>query len=369
MPKILILSASTGHGHNQAANSLKQDLEASGYTVNIVEPVKEEGRIMDKLIDDGYTLLARRMPKMYGKLYKISYHRFVNKGVVTFMNLTLSTTIFQLIREHKPDLLISTHPLFVNVISFLKASRKIDLPFIAIVTDYMAHQFYVNKYVDAYIVASSYTKDTLTDKGVPANKIFTYGIPIRKEFRQPRGAKKDNIFTVLIMGGGMGIPYIKKCLREILLNKNKLRIIVVCGNNQKLKNDLSKYSGYIDGKEIIIYGFTTEIPDLMDQSDVIITKPGGLTVTEAINKNIPIIVPFFIPGQEEENNEILVKAGVAKSVSSISELNHLINKLCDNPAILMEMRRKAEEISKDMSPDSIVHLADSLISNYVYSKT
>lgn len=369
MSRVLILSASTGHGHNQAANSLKNGLEASGYTVNIVQPFKEESRIMEKLVDDGYSLLARRMPKMYGKLYKMTYHKYVNKSVIVFINMTLSTTITHLIKENQPDLIISTHPLFVNVVSFLKTGGKIDLPFVAIVTDYMAHQFYVNKHVNAYIVGSSYTKETLTQKGVPEHKIFTYGIPIRQEFRQPRQANKDKIFTILLMGGGMGIPYIRKCLKAISDNKHKIRVLVVCGNNQKLQNELKeKYSRGIPGKEIKIYGFTHQIPEMMDQSDVIVTKPGGLTVTEAINKNIPIIIPFFLPGQEEENTEILIKAGVAAKVSNSSDLNILIDLYCENPRILEDMRHKAREMSRDLSLDSIVKLTDRLILDYNQSE-
>jgi len=369
MPKVLILSASTGHGHNQAANSLKNELESAGYTVNIAEPLKEEGRVMDLLIDDGYNMLASKLPKMYGTIYKITGHRFINKGVVTFFNLTLSSTVFQLVEQHKPDLLISTHPLLVNVVSFLKAGGKINSPFIAIVTDYMAHRFYVNQFVDAYIVGSRYTKDTLTEKGVPDHKIFTYGIPIRKEFRQPRKKSKDSIFTLLLMGGSMGIPYIKKCLEKLVQNNHPFRIFVVCGNNQKLKSELEeKYAGAVQGKTIKILGFTRNIHELMDESDVIVTKPGGLTVSEAINKNIPIIIPFFIPGQEEENTEILVKAGVAVSVSNITELNDVVSRFCENPALLEEMRLKAQEISRELSPDSIVQLADRLVFNYSQCK-
>jgi processive 1,2-diacylglycerol beta-glucosyltransferase len=370
MAKVLILSASTGHGHNQAAKCLKSELEASGYTVSIVEPVKEESKFMEKLVDDGYQLLASRLPKMYGKLYKITYHKYVNKGVVTFLNLTLSTTIFQLIQEHTPDLLIVTHPLFVNVVSLLKADGKIDLPFIAIVTDYMAHLFYVNKYVDAYIVGSRYTKDTLTEKGVSADKIYAYGIPIRKEFRQPRREHKDNTFTILLMGGGMGVPYMRKCLEKLLINKHNFRLLVVCGNNQKLKTSLeNKLAGLTTGgKEIKIYGFTPNIADLMDESDVIVTKPGGLTVTEAINKNIPIIIPFFIPGQEEENTEILVKAGLAVRASDTKELNQLIDRFVENPNLLLDMRQRAEELSRELSPDSIIQLTDRLIFNHKLSR-
>ncbi|RNC63035.1 MAG: Processive diacylglycerol beta-glucosyltransferase [Candidatus Dichloromethanomonas elyunquensis] len=362
MASVLILSASTGQGHNQAANCLKNELETSGHTVTIVEPLKEEGRVMDLLIDDGYNILATKLPKMYGKLYKISGYKFVNKGVVTFLNFTLSRTVYQLIREHQPKLLFTTHPLLVNVVSFLKASRRINLPLIAIVTDYMAHRFYVNQYVDAYIVGSNYTKDTLTEKGVSEKKIFPYGIPISKEFRQPRNTNRDKTFTLLLMGGSMGISYIKNCLKALVHNPHDFKINVVCGNNHKLKKELEeKYSGSVNGKQIQIFGFTKNIPELMDQSDVIVTKPGGLTVTEAINKNIPIIIPFFIPGQEEENTEILVKAGVAVSVSNIIQLNQAVSRLYENPALLEEMRLKAQEISNGLSPDSIVQLSDRLI--------
>jgi len=364
MPKTLILTASTGSGHNRAADSLKNELEVCGYHVRIVEPFKEEGRGMDLLVENGFQILATRLPKMYGRLYRITDHKLVTKGVAGFVNLTLSRTVFSLIREYQPDLLISTHPLLVNVISFLKALHKTNLPFISVVTDYMAHQCYVNKYVDAYIVASQYTKNTLMAKGIQESRIFTYGIPIGREFRQPRQnkKKKDSVFTMLLMAGGMGISLIKDCLEILLQNQHDFRIAVVCGNNRKLKDELEeKYALPIPGKQITIYGFTTEIPRLMDESDLVITKPGGLTISEAINKNIPILIPFYIPGQEEENTEIMVNAGVAASISDLSELNVMIDNFCENPELLENMRLKAREFSKEFSPGSIVQLADRLV--------
>ena len=363
MAKVLILSASTGHGHNQAANNLKNELEASGYEVRIAEPLKEEGRVMETLIDDGYNILATKLPKMYGKIYKVTGQKYINKGIITFFNKTLGNTINSLIEDYEPNLVISTHPLLVNVVSYLKSNSKKGLPFIAVVTDYMAHQFYISSFVDAYIVGSSYTKDTLMEKGIAENKIFTYGIPIRREFREPRKSRYDEVLTVLIMGGSMGVPYIKQCLEKLVEdNDNDLRLLVVCGSNSGLRKELQqKYLGSYKGKEITIYGFTSKIPELMDESDVLVTKPGGLTVTEAISKNIPMIIPFFIPGQEEENTEVLVKAGVAVKVKNASELTALIKALQVNRDLLTKMSQKAQEISRALSPDSIVSLADSLI--------
>ena len=363
MSTVLILSASTGNGHNQAANSLKNELEASGYSVHITDPLREEGKMMDTLIEEGYELLAARMPKVYGKMYKISdYNKLINKGVGNFLKITLRRTIFKLIQQYQPDLLISTHPFYVNVVSYLKAKGKTDLPYIAVVTDYMAHRFYVNKYVDAYIVGSNYTKDTLIEKGAVAANIYNYGIPIRKEFSQPRQAPKDDIFTLLIMGGSMGLSYMKKCLKSLLHNKHEFRVFVVCGNNAKLKDELeAKFSGHRKGKEIIVYGFCPNIPELMDQSDVIITKPGGLTATEAINKNIPMLIPFYIPGQEEENAEILVNAGVAIRITDISKLNEVVDRFFREPSLLENMRRNAQKLSAERSPGDIVQLAAKLI--------
>lgn len=364
MPRILIISASTGQGHNQAANTLKNEFEASGYIVDIVEPFKEEGHIMDALIEDGYSIMATKLPRMYGRLYRIAYYRYINKGLVAVLNKTMGQTIFHLVQEYKPDLLISTHPFFVNVVSYLKAARKITQPFISVVTDYLAHQIYINEFVDAYIVGSNYTKENLIAKGIIDHKIYVYGIPVRQEFRQPRVPHNSRLFTLLLMGGGLGIPFIKKCLQKLMENTHRIRILVVCGNNQKLRRELEeKYRNNINHKELIIYGFTQNIPELMDQSDIIVTKPGGLTVTEALYKNVPILIPYFLPGQEEENTEILVKAGVAIR-ANISELNYVIDLLYNNPDLLGEMSLKARQLFQELSPGCVVQLADKLIFDY-----
>lgn len=365
MARAIILSASTGNGHNQAAKSLKNELEFNGYEVKVMEPFKEENRLLETIVDDGYNLLATKMPKVYGRIYKITAYKYVNKCVVLFINRTLSNTICEIVNDYQPDLIITTHPLFVSVVSTLKATGRISIPLISIVTDYTAHRFYINKFVDAYIVGSSYTKESLIAKGIPEQKIFSYGIPVKKEFRFPVGTKKDNKFTLLIMGGSMGISYIKKCLKKLLFNTNDLRIIVVCGNNKRLYRELlSKYSGYSAGKEIILYGYTRNVHELMGQSDLIVTKPGGLTVTEALTKGIPMIIPFFIPGQEEENTDILTKAGVAVRVKDAADLNVIVNSFIDNPILLEKMRKCAQDISKDYSTENIICLADNLVKNY-----
>jgi processive 1,2-diacylglycerol beta-glucosyltransferase len=167
------------------------------------------------------------------------------------------------------------------------------------------------------------------------------------------------------MGGSMGVNSIKKAYKNLLNIPYPLKIIIVCGNNEALKKSLEeKYKKENNTKEVQILGFTNQIPQLMEIADVIITKPGGLTVTEALAKNIPMIIPYFIPGQEEENASVLLSAGAAFKVDSVKELNELVSGLVINPHELNEVKTNMKIIAKDHSLDNAVKLCSDLILYY-----
>ncbi len=369
MKKALIFTASTGGGHNQAAESLKQAYILKGYEVKTIDVLKETSKILDLLIADGYRILVKSVPKMYGGIYKLCDKKSVSYTMTKYFTKMIQNKTFELISKNDPDLIIGTHPLIVNVIGKLKESKKIKLPFITIVTDYQAHQTYVNKNVDAYITGSKYTKNCLIKRGIPRKKIYSYGIPIRKEFfNQSNNIRKkdEDFFTILLMGGSMGVKFILKALKYLTKNDKKLEIIVVCGNNKILKYRINKKYGSQKhkNKKFKIYGFTKKIPQIMEMADVIITKPGGLTVSESIAKNIPMIIPFVIPGQEEENADFLVNSNVAIRIDQLYTLNSVIDDLVDNPEKLKEMNTNMKELSKVFSMDSIVELSSDLINKY-----
>ena len=371
MKRVLIFTASTGGGHNQAAKSLENEFKAYGYEVIKLDVLKETSKILDALISDGYRILATSLPKMYGGLYKLSDKKRVNRRVTRLITKLHYNKIYQLIVENNPDLIIGTHPFIVNIIGYMKANRLIKIPFISIVTDYQAHQTYINSYVDAYITASYYTSQSLVNRGIPEQKIYPYGIPIRREFLEKENGSSrkshnlSNGLTVLLMGGSMGLKAMKKVLNNLVMNENAMRIIAVCGNNNILKCEIEEnYENRFNDKEIIVYGFTKEIPQLMDISDVIITKPGGLTVSEAIAKNVPMIIPYFIPGQEEENADFLTKCKVAIRVDDIKDINEIIDYIVQNPEVLDRMKEKMQELSNTYSTENIIKLADKLINQY-----
>ncbi|MCT4599144.1 MAG: glycosyltransferase [Vallitalea sp.] len=364
--KVVIVSASTGQGHNQVADALKIEFEEKGYEAAIYEPLKEVSKSLDILVSDGYKMLATMMPKMYGTIYKISNNETMNKPVAKLLINALQEKIEEIVTIEQASLIISTHPLIVDVVSSLKRDNIINIPFVSIVTDFLPHQSYINDYVDAYVVGSTFTKNGIVARGVSHDKVHVYGIPIKRIFREDIVTdKREDIFTILLMGGSMGVNSIKKALKNLVNIEDKLKIIVVCGNNETLKNSIEeKYSGYIPNKDIEILGFTNKIPELMELSDVIITKPGGLTVTESLAKNIPMIIPYFIPGQEEENAEVLVSAGAAIKVDSIKELDEAVEVLMKDSSKMAWLKQNMKDLSKDHSIDSTINLCIDFIDNY-----
>ena len=364
MKKVLILTTSTGQGHNQAANSLIDTFTNSGYECTRHDFLASNSKFLNDLIVIGYELGASTFPKIYGIGYKLTNFKYIQ----SFLSIVFAKTAKKInarIENLQPDIIIATHPFAVSILERLKEGG-LSIPFISVVTDFKAHYTYIGKNVDSYITGSEFTKQALIRHGINSDIIYPIGIPIRESFYNldldiPK-LKNDNYFNLLLMSGSMGLKNISYVLDELLNNPNKLRITVVCGNNEKLKNNLlKKCQSTYPNKKLHILGFSNDIASLMEYSDVIISKPGGLTVTEAIAKNLPLIIPFVIPGQEMENTDFLVSSGYAYYVKDIYKINETVNKLIDDPRLLQAMRDKLKLLSKSYSIRKIVSIADDLI--------
>ncbi|ASW44072.1 MGDG synthase family glycosyltransferase [Clostridium isatidis] len=363
MKKVLILTTSTGEGHNQAANSIANTFMKYSYEVITYDFLKSNSKILTNLLVKGYEIAASFFPKTYGFLYNISNTLFITK-IISFIFYFLNKKVYKFIRNSNPDVIVVTHPFAVSIATNIK--NKINIPIITIVTDFKAHGAYISDKVDAYIVGSNETKNNLIEKGILKDRIFVYGIPVKDKFFKEKiylsGIDKGDYFNVLLMGGSMGLKNISQVLKELLNNSCKLRITVVCGKNEELRNNLlKKYNNNIKNKKLHILGFSNDIDVLMDYSDLIISKPGGLTSTEAINKRLPLIIPFVIPGQETENVEVLQANGCAIYLNNLLELNLLVSDLINNPDKLKKIEENMANLSSSYSKDNIVKLADKLI--------
>ena len=363
MKKVLILTTSTGQGHNQAADSISATFKSSGYETVKYDFLYKGSKFLSDLIVKGYEILASKLPYFYGLFYKLTDTKFTNKLLKIVFFFT-TKKLFKLINDTKPDIIVATHALSINIVTAFK-KQGLNIPYILIVTDFKAHYTYISDSVDAYITGSDYTKHSLINKGINPDIIYPIGIPIKKIFYNKNNSLKnlnDEYFNLLLMSGSLGLNTISLVLKKLLKNPHKLRITVVCGKNKKLEKSLYDYcsNNSYNNKKLHILGFTKDIPTLMDYCDIIISKPGGLTVTESIVKNIPLIIPFAIPGQEMENTDFLVKSGYSLYVKDLAELNNTVNYLIDNPIELQNLKNKLMLQSSNYSIDEIINIAENL---------
>ncbi|CAH2215294.1 MGDG synthase family glycosyltransferase [Tepidibacter aestuarii] len=369
MKKILILSASTGGGHNRAAKAIQEELVTKNIDCEIIDSLKFVSPTIDTIISKGYEKSAMYIPKTYGKMYKISDLKISKSGMNTNLPLAyMIKKLKKLITNMQPDAIIGTHPFPLMAVSNLKKHNIIDIPIISILTDYTIHSTWIQKEVDNYIVGDEYVKYLLEEEGIPKDKIYPYGIPIEKSFLSSNieGIKKElnleDKFTVLLMGGSFGAGNIKEAFLDLLSIDKDFQIIVVTGRNSSLKEKIEKTLESVNtNKNIVILPFTNKMNDILSVSDILITKPGGLTTTEALLKEIPMIIPYYIPGQEGENLDFLLNSGVALKTTEKYNLKILVTLLMENPNRLDNLKSNINSLKKLNSSENICNLIMSKI--------
>lgn len=369
MKKILILSVSTGGGHNSAAGAIKESLEDARCKVTIVDTLKFASPALDRIISGGYEKSAKYVPKTYGALYKISERKPNKYELDQIVRHIIGRKILHLIRDAKPDAIISTHPFPVMALMKYKEMGIIDMPLISLLTDYTVHPVYVQKNIDAFIVGDDDVAYLLKNAGIDEKKIHPFGIPISKDFEKNGDIESlkeelglEDKFTVLLMGGSFGAGNMKKCLLELINSSYDFQIVVITGRDGSLKERLQRIVDEIrPNKTVKILGFTKQMPELLSFADVLVSKPGGLTTTEAISKAIPMVIPYYIPGQEEDNIAYLLNNGLALKTYSGYTLPIIIELLIDHPERRQEIVDRMKKRRKTDSSKKIAELTLKLI--------
>jgi processive 1,2-diacylglycerol beta-glucosyltransferase len=244
----------------------------------------------------------------------------------------------------------------------------VNIPVISVITDFTTHSYWLHEYVSAYVVAHDFLKPELIKKGIPEDIIYPYGIPFSKSFLQKKDRAKlskefklEEKLTVLIMGGGLGYGELKKTFLSLINMKKDIQIIVITGTNKKLKHQLENYPTDIN-KKIKIIGYTNRVSDYMDISDIIITKPGGMTITESLIKELPIFIISPIPGQEERNARFLTNIGAAVRILKNDDAGNILHQIMDNPLRVSHIKEMERFIAKPKAADDIVNLIERLYS-------
>ncbi len=377
MKKILIFYASYGGGHLNAAKSINEYLTSNYNNIDIdvefIDCVKYVNKTIEKITTAAYREAAKLMPWVWGKVYSDS-----QKGPLAHLtsrsNQVLAIKLLKLLRAKKPDLIISTHPFGSQMCTYLKRKNKISAKIATIMTDYSPHDQWLvgHEHTDFFFVAHKDMKQQLVEKGISENSIYPFGIPLSKRFKKLYNRLQifeqfdldPNKKTLLFFGGGefgLGKTKVFEILRHLISTANNIQIVAIAGKNEKMKDVFNGIVSEYDAHNFVkVLAFSDKIPELMNICDIVITKPGGMTTTESLTSNLPMIIINPIPGQEEENAEFLENNNVAIWVKKDTDLNFVINSIIYNDSKINQMK---ENISKLAKIDSTENICDILINS------
>ena len=351
--RLLILSCNTGEGHNSAARALKGCFEAQNISCEIRDALAFWSPEKSKIISKGHVFIYRKMPKLFGVSYRFEENHPPKKGdesLIYDLVIKGCDSLYEYLSENKYDAVICTHVFSAMMITELKKRRRYSVKSYFVATDYTCSPGVNQTALDAYFIPHKKLTEEFCENGIPEAKLVPSGIPVRTDFYKktdPKEAKDllslpRNKKVVLLMCGSMGCGPIKT-LAEYLPQQipSDSLLVVICGNNRRLYKSLTK-SPLPDNMRVL--GFTSRMPLYMDAADLILTKPGGLSTTEAAVKALPMLFIDAVPGCETRNIEFFLKNGFADMRDSVLGL-------CDAVCELLENEEKLKKMSKNLKSE------------------
>ena len=375
---ILILTSDLGGGHIRATEAINEHLKLKNpnYNIKILNTIDYINPSFNKLITSIYTECVKKYPSLFGKMYYYAEEEHVPINMFSLILKSLSKKLLPIISNFKTDVIISTHPFSTEMVSYLKNDGKIkNTKLINLLTDYAPHKFWIHRHVDAYITATEQMTEDMIKRGVNKNIIYPIGIPVRPIFLNSYERKdvlnsigfNEDSFTILLMSGSFGVDHVLKIFK-ILVNLNKeLQIIIITGNNNYLYHKFEHLIANNKNKSIKFHliKYTDNVSKYMKICDVLVTKPGGLTTTEAIFSQLPIIFFDAYPGQEEKNADFILKNKIGMRISDSEENINSFIELIENRQILNKMKENILSIQKQNFIDNLIKIIDTLKSNEI----
>jgi len=364
--RIVIFTASIGSGHDQAAENLKRQLLAigPGVDVEVIDFMNILHPTISQFILSTYLKLIDLFPSVYHYIYHITEKISTQGKVSDLITYRYQKKITRLLSSKYTDMIVFTNPFPAALVSSLKKRGRVNIPTATIITDYTAHSVWLDEMTDMYFVGCDELKQDLIKRGVSSKKIIVSGIPIHEKFDLPidkvsvaREIGLDpNLPTVLVMGGGLGIGPIKEVLDIVEGINCSMQILVVAGSNDQLKTELEART-YGDKHMIKIFGYCNNMHELMTVSELLISKSGGLTMTESISRGLPIIVVDPIPGQEVVNATHFSNLGAARLIEDLSGLKDcIIELLFINPEKRSAMVKRSYSAAKPNAAKNIASI-------------
>lgn len=370
--KLLILTASTGGGHKRAAAALEDTIHRMNpdVEVTVVDGLRAIGKMYDTTTVKGYYFLVKNAPKFYGEMYDYTDRENLAYKALMKINAAQADKLLEEIERHNPDVIIMCHSFITAMVSKLKSTGRLNnVKVISLITDYDAHRSYIAPNIDAYVLAEPQMAPKLIEEyGVDESIIYPLGIPTFEKFSIP-GAKEDicrregldpDKPTLLLMAGSFGVTGILEIYKNIAQGNPELQMIVITGRNGRLLEKLDELVEELGARSRTkLLFFVNNVEDYMHISDLIVTKPGGLTISESLACHLPMAIYNAYPGQEQYNVNFLLqqKAAIAVTEENASEE---ITKLLHDTAKLNEMRENCKRLARPKAAQDLIKLAKQL---------
>ncbi len=360
--KVLILTITAGQGHNQAAKTLSDYLSRNqGVQAETLDAFEYINQGLKEIVSRGYLMSAKRLPQIYGKAYRMAEKRDSDNGyIMRATSSIMAKKLIGFVEEFDADVIVCTHVFAAMLVTDIEKKFKRDIKTIGIITDFTVHPYWEETELDYYVTANEFLTNQAIKKGIAEERVLPIGIPIDPKFMDCQGKAQaremlgiDDKRTVLVMSGSMGYGKVARMVKGLDGSDMDFQIISVCGNNQKLKKRIDKMK---KKHKIYNYGFTDKVNLMMDAADCIVTKPGGITSSEALAKGLPMIIANPIPGQEDRNVEFLMNNGAAFKVSSTFPVDEAIYQMFTNETRFNQLKEISQVLGKPESTLKIVDL-------------
>ena len=361
--RILIATVTAGGGHIAAAAAMEEAWRAArpDDVIERLDLIKFFSPLHKKIHEDGYVTLVEKAPELWGMIFGKTDNPKVARQMSKWRRAFPSHSRAKFIRhleQFKPDVVLCTHYSPLESLGLLRQKSAAPGPLVvSIVTDVEAHALWMDECVDLYCVATEGTKSRLVARGAPAEIVIPTGIPIAAKFLakpDPKAVRKqyglrDDQPVLLVLGGGFGMGPVAEILAELDKVPGQFQTLVVAGRNEKLRAKLATH----DRKHPThVLGFAKNMHELMAVADLIITKPGGLTSSEALAMGRPLFILNPIPGQEAANSDFLLEHGAAAKVNRVEDLPFRIEQLLGSKR-LADMAKAAKALGRPHSAAAV----------------
>jgi len=359
-PRVLILSASSGAGHVRAGQALEKAFRAQGQCeVAHIDSLQYVSKLFQRIYDKAYIHMVNRAPDLMGLLYQQTDKPWKHLRKRLGMDRLNTGPMIRMLKKVQPDLCVATHFLPAEILAWLIAKKQLRARHVIAVTDYDVHASWLCRTVDRYYVAIQESAEYLARIGVPREKLCIAGIPIDPLFEQPANSAEvrrklglsTSEFVVLLSAGGYGVGPVEQLVTDLVEVKKPWQIVAIAGKSEPLKkrlDSLARSAGKTPSGQprLLTVGFTTEMDQYMAAADLLIGKAGGLTTSEALARELPMVLVEPIPGQEERNADHLLEAGAAIRCNNLPAAAWKIANLADQPEKLLAMKRAAHRMAK-----------------------